>query len=380
MGFFMNFSMKIWMVCFYLLGCEAKPGQKEIPRLEKKMISQVVEDHHNPKVDILFIVDDSPSMGDYQERLKMNASLFINRFLDVDFIDYHIGVTTPSVKNLYSGNSSQFVSPFVTPTLPSSSYDSSYNGGMLVEGVSEQDGSKYHYVDKNNLSGDQLLSDMMGVGKGGSGVETFLNIPEIAFSDKMYETQNNGFLRPGAHLAIFVITDTDDQSGILPQQAYEYLLNLKGGDERKLHYAAAVVFMERENCEFDPTGSQSSTPDLLMEMVELFGDRGYSFDLCKSNYGEDLARIARSIVFSILTINLDDLPDISSIRVCSRDDTSKEREFCEKGQEIFSGPDGWSYDIERNTIHLSPNIVLDDRLSGRFDIQFNSIYSPDSGG
>ena len=365
--------------CFYLLGCEAKPGQKEIPTLKKKTISQVVEDHHNPKVDILFIIDNSSSMKPYQERLKMNASVFVNYFLNVGFIDYHIGVTNSSVYNVYSGNSSFHflgpISPFYNHSL--------YTGGMLVGSVSEQDGSKYHYVDNMTPRGGQLLSDMMSVGIKGNGEESFLSVPRITFSSKRYEAQNNGFLRPKAHLAIFVITDTDDQSGILPQQAYEYLLNLKGGDDRKLHYAAALVFTDRENCEFDYVYGKSvnliTTPDLLMEMVELFGDRGYFFDLCKFNYGEDLAHIARSIVFSILTINLDDLPDISSIRVCYRDDISKEREFCEKGQEIFSGPDGWSYDIEKNTVNLSPNVLLESKLNGRFDIQFNPIYSPDSG-
>ena len=378
MGFFISFSMKIWIVCFFcfcLLGCQAKPGQKEIPRLEKKTISQVVEDHHNPNVDILFIIDNSSSMGSYQERLKINASLFVNHFLNVSFIDYHIGVTTSSgiPYNSIIGNYAHYTNPtphFLNPL---------YNGGMLVEGVSEQDGSEYHYVDKNTPGGDQLLADMMSVGRGGNGTETFLDIPENAFSNKKYELHNDGFLRPEAHLAVFVITDTDDQSGTLPQQAYEYLLDLKGGDEKKLHYAAALVSTERENCGFDLIYGKPSVPNLLMEMVGLFGDRGYSFDLCKSNYGEELAHIARSIVFSILNIDLDDLPDISSIRVCYRDGASREREFCEKGQEIFSGPDGWSYDIERNAIHLSPNVLLEDRLNGRFDIQFNSIYSPDSG-
>ena len=367
--------------CFYLLGCEAKPGQKEISHFEKKTISQVVEDHHNPNVDILFIIDDSSSMGDYQERLKINASLFINHFLDVGFIDYHIGVTTSSVNLPISrrsphGSASNFMSP--DPFL-NNSYDPSYKGGMLIEGVSERDDSSYRYVDKMTPSGDQLLADMMIVGIEGSLNETFLNIPRIAFSGKMYKTQNNGFLRPEAHLAIFVITDTDDQSGLFPSQAYQYLLSLKGGDETKLHYAAALVLTEEEekDCDFDST-REIYTPYFLTEMVKLFGERGYFFDLCKFNYGADMARIARSIVSSILTINLDDLPDVNSIRVCYRNGFSKEKEFCEKSQEIFSGPDGWSYDIEKNAIHLSPNIVLDDRLNGRFDVQFNPIYFPDS--
>ena len=334
--------MKRWMICFLcfcLLGCQVKPGERKVPLPDKEVISQSVNGIYTPAVDILFIIDNSSSMGIYQRRLMKNTNLFVNYFFDAN-IDYHIGVTTSSTN----------------PNLPSVK--------SRMDGIS--------YISRTTSNGSQLLFDMIDVGDSGDVFEKFLNIPELTFLK-----DSRGFLRSEAHLAIFVITDTDDHSNVFPQEAYRYLLGLKGGNEKKLHYAAALVFEDGIDCSFDPIGGRRGPPYTLMRMVDLFGDRGYSFDLCESDYGKELAKVARSIVHSILTIDLDDLPDITSIKICYREVISREREFCESGQEILNGSDGWIYDIERNVIHLSPNIVLNNRLNGSFDVQYIPVYSPE---
>ena len=330
--------MKRWMICFFcfcLLGCQAESRQRKVPLPDKEVISQSVNGIYNPAVDILFIIDDSGSMDDYQRRLMENARSFVDYFFNRNVVDYHIGVTTSSTSL----------------------------GKLSVK--RREDGISY--ISRTTSNGGQLLSDMMNVGTGGDAVEKFLNIPELTFLK-----DSRGFLRSEAHLAIFIITDADDQSDVSSLRAYQYLLDLKGGDQKKLHYAAALILEKREDC-----NSSEKTPFELMRMVDLFGDHGHSFDLCDSDYGKELAKVAHSIVSSILTIDLDDLPDVTSIRICYREVTFREREFCETGQEILNGSDGWVYDIQRNTIHLSPNIVLDNRLNGSFDIQYIPVYSPE---
>ena len=331
--------MKRWMICFLcfcLLGCQVKPGERKVPLPDKEVISQSVNGIYTPAVDILFIIDDSGSMGKYQRRLMENARSFVDYFFNRNVVDYHISVTTSSTSL----------------------------GKLSVK--KREDGISY--ISRTTSNGGQLLSDMMDVGTGGDGYEKFLNIPELTFLK-----DSRGFLRSEAHLAIFVITDTDDQSNVFPQRAYQYLLDLKGGDQKKLYYATALIIEKREDCK----SLENMTPFKLMEMVDLFGDHGHSFDLCDSDYGKELAKVAHSIVSSILTIDLDDLPDVTSIRICYREVTFREREFCETGQEILNGSDGWVYDIERNVIHLSPNIVLNNRLDGSFDVQYIPVYSPE---
>ena len=333
-----RFFIKRWVVCFlslYLLGCQSEPRQRKVSLPDKEVISQSVSSVYNPAVDLLFIIDDSGSMKKYQQRLMANARSFVDYFFNKNVIDYHIGVTTSST------NTSR-------PSVQS-----------RIAGIS--------YISRTTSNGGEVLSNMMSVGTSGDGTERFLNIPELTFA------HSGGFLRSEAHLAIFVITDADDQSEILPQQAYQYLLDIKGGDHKKLHYAAALILVEKGDCNHN----SEMAPLKLVEMVDLLGGQGHSFDLCDLDYGKELAKVAQSIVSSILTIELDDLPDVDSIRICYREVSSKEREFCETGQEILNGSDGWIYDIGRNAIHFSSNIVLENRLDGSFDIQYTPIYSPE---
>ena len=122
--------------------------------------------------------------------------------------------------------------------------------------------------------------------------------------------------------------------------------------------------------------SGDEPPKKLIEMMDLFGDNGYQLDLCKSDYGRDLAYLSMHLVESVLTVSLNDLPDISSIEVCYSDKDSRQRarNFCDGGQMIPNGPNGWTYDIKKNAIHFSQNIQLDN-TNGQFDIQYTPFYT-----
>ena len=358
--------MKKWTICFFcfcFLGCQVEPGVRKISRPDKnkQIVSPPVNGIYNPTVDILFVIDNSSSMQLYQNLLADNISLFVGRFFGANVVDYHIGVTTSS------SLASNSIHPFYAFG----------NNGNFLGGISGADGIGYSYVNRDISDGDLLLANIIkNVGIKGNAIERFLNIPELTFLE-----DSGGFLRSEAHLAIFVITDTDDQSDVFPQEAYQYLLDLKEGDHKKLHYAAALVIEQRDGCKIDPMiGPHQRAPSdfKLMRMVKLFGGNGHVFDLCNSDYGKELADIAQSIVYSVLTIELDDLPDINSMRVCYRQGSLREGKFCETGHEIANGSDGWIYDVGRNAIHLSADIVLESQLNGKFDIQYIPIYSPDS--
>ena len=89
--FFLFFSL---FFCF--TACQVDPGSKKYPRPVK--VIKTIERVYSPAIDILFIIDDSNSMEGEQQLLAGNAEKFINRFLGVKFIDYHIAVTTSSEK------------------------------------------------------------------------------------------------------------------------------------------------------------------------------------------------------------------------------------------------------------------------------------------
>ena len=279
-----------------------------------------------------------------QNFMAKNAELFINQFLNTEFIDYHIGVTTSSVSDNIS----------VAP-------DGKLNYcGKLTK---EKKYNPFNYVHRKTPDADLCLKEMMKVGVLGSVTERFLNIPSLTFSKT--PTHSLDFYRPDAHLAVFVITDTKDQSNMSPQKAYQFLLDLKKGDEKKIHYAAGIVTFEMpdQGCIQD-----DGFPSKLIEMTKLFGPRGYYFNLCQFDYGKDLAHFASHLIKSVSTIHLDRLPDFPSIEVYY--------EYKNGIQKIPNGPMGWSYNAEKNAIELSRNIQPEEE-GGQFGIKYEPLYTPE---
>ena len=357
--------LKLFLFCSFcicFLTCQPNPGSKKAPIAEKKTVSQSVSDLYNAAVDILFIIDDSGSMLTFLDLLAENSELFIENFFEVDFIDYHIGVTTSTFGSI--GHGSYYGKPnlFLNPV--------SFSFG--------NSGKIYLYVDRDTPNGGEQLAGMMKVGANGNGVETFLDIPQNVLSEdiknRSQTTDREVFYRDDAHLAIIVITDEDDQSSMSPAIAYRYLLDIKGGDATKIHYMLAAVLYPK-SCKNASVYSGAEAPKKLMEMMNLFGDNGYQLDLCKSDYGKDLAHLSTHLVESVLTVPLNDLPDVTSIEVCysNKDSRKRARSFCDGGQVIPNGSNGWTYDVEKNAIHFSQDIQLDN-ANGQFDIQYTPFY------
>ncbi len=352
----------LWCVVFFFCfspGCRENSGFKKQLRLESEIVRKSVV-NYTPAVDILFIIDNSDSMRPIQELLARNASLFINEFLDVELIDYHIAVTA-SLPELRCSRREDLHDD-VDLVSESKAYE-----GRLMRCTDMATKYKYpypNYVDRNTPMGGGCLSEMMKVGIGSLCREEFFNIPALALSGKRLE-ENSAFYRPEAHLAIFVITDSFDQSDVPPYQSYRFLLDLKKGDETKLHYAAGIVTfpMLRYDCKLE-----DEPPTNFIEMTDLFNERGYYFNFCQFDYGKDLARFANHLVDSVLSIPLDDLPNVETMEV--------RYSYKGKSQLIHKGPDGWSYDMDKNSIHLSRNIRLE-KTGGNFLVDYEPFYTPE---
>ncbi len=322
-------------------GCDSDPSTFKIPFPDKEFVDKAGNvDSYNPEVDILFIIDDSGSMSSYQQRLAENADIFIERFFNARFIDYHIGVTT-----------------------------STEDGGIFGTG-SKAPAGKLHKVDgeafvhRETRDPELLLMGMLDVGSSGSGSEKFLSIPRLTFSELNMKTHNKNFYRENAHLVIFVLTDTYDQTNLDPETTFNFLSNLKKGDTSKLHFAGAIVTLEKKNCQSE---SDTNLPVKLSRFARLFQGRGHLFNICQSNYGKDLARVATSIVNAVSTVFLDNLPDVRTMSVLYGDQTIPNQE-----------EGGWTYDYSLNAIHLSPEIDVVGAKGNNLVIRYEEIYKSPS--
>ena len=188
----------------------------------------------------------------------------------------------------------------------------------------------------------------------------------MVFSEDNTLGFNKGFYREDAQLAIFIITDAVDQSETQPNELIDFLIDLKGGDTRKIHFVTAIIDQV-----YDPSGTSnrcshdsSNNKDAfkMKEVVSFFQERGYLFELCEKQYGTSLATVAQSIVKAVSTIHLDKLPDIRTIKVTLA------------GDEIKAGPDGWAYNDEENAIILSPKLNITAEKATQLSVEFEDFF------
>lgn len=128
----------------------------------------------NGLVDILWVIDDSASMLDWQLELADHSATYVDG-LDVLEVDYHLGVITSDAADL------QGDLPVMVPSTPD-----------LAE----------------------VFADTVVVGTGGAGTEQGLLQAATALTPPQTEPggANSGFLRPEAGLRVVFFGDEDDQS------------------------------------------------------------------------------------------------------------------------------------------------------------------------
>jgi hypothetical protein len=213
-------------------GCFDAPVESPTTNVTQQTDVRVAQSVKN-KVDLLFMVDNSPSMSPKQTSLRQQFPDLI-KVLD-DFAnkgspaDYHIGVVTSdlgaAMENLNRGQCHPGGDGAILQHLGA--------GALAVDptclGPTATQGSNGNYIEYNqlmkdtaglpvsNLPGDHSLNDlgktfgcMATTGAAGCGFEHQLESPYRAIHDPI--TQNSGFIRDDALLVIVWVTDEDDCS------------------------------------------------------------------------------------------------------------------------------------------------------------------------
>jgi hypothetical protein len=200
-----------------LTGCPDRSISKVDPlqgRVEFKDIPVTV----NRDLDLLFLVDDSPSMGDKQTNLAANFPKFIDVLNTIPggLPNVHIAVVTsdlgskgaadpapgPGIGTLGSGGCSGTgkagnMQLFGAPV----------SGGQYISDIGQPDGSRV-----KNYTGNltDVFKTMAKAGAGGCGFEQHLEAVRQALQPS--NATNIGFLRDDAFLAVIIIADEDDCS------------------------------------------------------------------------------------------------------------------------------------------------------------------------
>lgn len=139
------------------------------------------------KMDILWVVDNSGSMNDFQVQIEQNFIAFMQNFSQKDY-DYQMAVTkTDAWRDLnfpsYTFNSSNY-----------SRFEPANDGTRILTGETPDVLNKF--------------KEMVLVGTSGTGDERALQSIQAA----RLNPNNASFFRPDAHLAIIIVSDEEDTS------------------------------------------------------------------------------------------------------------------------------------------------------------------------
>lgn len=256
--------------------------------VERGIVDTFEQGGEFPKADVLFVVDDSSSMGEEQARLGASFSSF-TAVLGSTLADFRLAVTTTDPAR------PGFVGPVLTAETPS--------------------------LD------DAFLAQVL-VGTGGARTEEGLTQAVIA----VQPSTSPGFLRDGARLVVIVFSDEDDHSPLPVQSYVDELQSLAGAGGAFVH---AIVGDLPAGCVAGVLAADAGPR--YAEAATLTEGRRAS--ICAPDHAAFLEQIAFDIAGWNDTFYLSRLPEPDTLLVHVDDVEIPERET-----------DGWTWDIGENAI------------------------------
>jgi hypothetical protein len=166
------------------------------------------------RMDLVFVIDDSGSMGEEQDNLRANFPGFISvideyRTDSGEPLDYHIAVTTSGRDLDYTIDPPEVCVPGIgcadPPPLPSS--ENGDNGAFK-----QKCDMTRRWIERGDADVSGTFSCAAKVGTGGPSIEMPLYTTELALTDRVADGTNAGFLREDALLALVILSDEDDCS------------------------------------------------------------------------------------------------------------------------------------------------------------------------
>jgi len=232
---------------------------------------------YNDKVDVLWVIDDSTTMGQHQDRVGAQAAYFIDALVRTK-LDFNMAII---------------------------STDRGQYGGRML-GVPSVLNSR-----TPNLKQAFARNIKLPVG---SPTERGLLSMKDALSPNMLEGQNSGFLRPGAVLVVIFLSDENDQSAGGVGEYIDFLDQLKpnfpSGAKAWVAHFIGSLSLSPECLQFGPDAS----PGLrYMDLVAYSG--GIDESICTADLSLALTNIRKQILELVTEFRLDREPVIETIRV-----------------------------------------------------------------
>lgn len=382
-------------------------GQRELPQPAKPAIPQYApieadkiqwitvdggqgELDFNPRVDIMFVIDNSDSMKSAQANLVRNINYFAAGLKKNKMIDYNIGVTS------VWDSSERYVT----------NKNNIYAIGDLrniKDGSGQTRNERFVSKTANN---DNLLAATLNIGiapleQGGPETEEVFSPISEALKKTGRGAANEGFFREDAQLVIVILTDADDGSNSLTaEQLAQELFDFKKGKREKVSvYAALVKPSDADEYKdwglrvhpkyhpecFDGNKRNGNCPvgfgPKRIEEFVLAANSGHGtpaeirasnlMSLVQKDFGQDLAKIGNDIAIRTLAkkIALPERPrrdakDQLMIRV------RYGKQTINQGQKA-----GWVYNAEDNSIEIAGDVPYQYQEGSQFAVDMVPVIA-----
>jgi hypothetical protein len=277
----LSFLSVVALMGFFAMGCQkskdpmlfVKP--ETVPSHYKKVhdIRETATVNYGSALDILWVIDNSGSMGPHQQNVINNAALFMQSFSAASALDWKIGLISTD----------QFEAPYVGFT-PNNELNSKTSSPVqLFQNAVQQLGL-------NGDTEEKTFSPILNA------INSYPN-----------------FVRSDAYLAIIIVTDEEEQSPIMPADFLNKMVAMKGGNAKKI--LTYGVFGSNENC--SSNGGFYYANSRYQDFMNISG--GATFNLCAPDFGNMLAAIGANLISKVTyyapTILLQARPQPNTIEV-----------------------------------------------------------------
>jgi len=311
---------------------EPNPPDMSAPTKTDRIVQITV-----PAVDVLWVIDNSGSMGEEQDELTDSFEYFISYFLGSG-LDWHVGVVSTDME------------------------DGSHRGKLRsANGV--------NFLDAYTPDPIETFDAMARMGTGGAVYEKGRAAAFTALVT-LGDGVNAGFARDDAHLAIIVISDEDDSSGNSPVSLGEFVSWMRSHKPREgMTSFSSIVGDVPGGCEGPP--GPDGTPDTVaysgdeyVAVTDAVG--GIFWSICDPNWDAALDELGMQAVGLKREFFLSEVPVEETIEV---------RVVTDEVEETFDRGLDWAYSRERNSIKFH-EYVPDELAEVFIEYQILAAWQP----
>jgi len=277
----LNRGISALIISFLVWSCSNSGTQFALPQLSDQFSGQVF---YNNKVDILFVIDNSKSMLQYQQRLASKVGDMVNTLNHLG-MDYRVAVTTTTM----STNASNY--PMTRQLI-----------GQPV------------YLTSQNIN---LLAQRIIVGEAGSDLERGLDSMKFVTSASYLNSIKSDFIRVDALFSVVFISDEIDQSSEFgnpnSNDFVNYLNALKPPFPQGVRawLANYIGILTNKSC--DNLGGFVSIGTQYLKLVDASG--GVKSSICSADLTDAVSNIKARIVDQLTSYRFKDVPNKSTIQV-----------------------------------------------------------------